>query len=110
VFEAAEADGYFARPPPKSTDGLAMVAIFEAALKAAGREVSLEDQLATACALTASEIARAVSVFGDDFKGEFIVGGGGVRNAAPERRHHGPPAAVVPRLPRPHDGRVGAAG
>jgi anhydro-N-acetylmuramic acid kinase len=69
---------YFTCPSPKSTDGPAMIAIYHAARGAA--ELSLEDQLATACYITADRIDAAVRMLRDPFTGEIILSGGGTKN------------------------------
>jgi anhydro-N-acetylmuramic acid kinase len=75
------ADPYFSRPPPKSTDGPAMIDVFRRAYVAVGRKFPFENLLKTACLLTATTIADAVRQF-DPFPDELIVSGGGVRNRA----------------------------
>jgi anhydro-N-acetylmuramic acid kinase len=82
VFEAFRQHPYFEKLGPKSTDGPEMVRLFEDAVRGHGPHLSLEDQLATAAALTAHMIARSLSLFGGQFKDEMIVSGGGTRNAA----------------------------
>ena len=82
LFEAVSRHAYFARPGPKSTDGPEMVALFGQALHAHAPGLPLADQLATASALTAFQIRRALSLFGGQFGGELIVSGGGIRNRA----------------------------
>jgi anhydro-N-acetylmuramic acid kinase len=77
VADAFLADPYFAQPPPKSTDGPAMITIFERAL--AGRSVTIDDQLATAAYVTAVTVARAIPIR----RGVGIIAsGGGTKNAA----------------------------
>jgi anhydro-N-acetylmuramic acid kinase len=73
---------YFQRNGPKSTDGPEMIRIFEQALRERGSDLAIEDRLATACALTAQLILRSLSAFGDRFRAEMIVSGGGTRNQA----------------------------
>jgi anhydro-N-acetylmuramic acid kinase len=72
---------YFSRPPPKSTDGPAMIDLFRGTLRDVGRNFPFEDLLKTACLLTATTIADAVRTFLDPFPDELIVSGGGVHNA-----------------------------
>ena len=74
-------DLYFAAPPPKSTDGPAMVDVFARAYAAVGRKFPFENLLKTACLLTATTIADAIRRL-DPFPDELIVSGGGARNAA----------------------------
>jgi anhydro-N-acetylmuramic acid kinase len=82
LFDAFRSHPYFERQGPKSTDVPAMNAIFEQALQEKAPSLSREDQLATAAACTAFEIARAASISGGEFRGEMIVSGGGVHNRA----------------------------
>jgi anhydro-N-acetylmuramic acid kinase len=72
------ANDYFTRPPPKSTDGPAMDATYRVARGTL--KLSLEDELATACYITADRIAAAVRVLRDPFTGEVIISGGGTKN------------------------------
>lgn len=120
VVEAALQAGYFSQDPPKSTDGPAMLAIFEKASAGAGR-LSLEDQLATAAELVARSIAAAIRRTADFFifavpspalasrtgggsskagemAFELIASGGGVHNRAIMSRleHHLPGAVLTP--------------
>ena len=76
---------YLAAGPPKSTDGPAMTAAFEAALW--GVSYEMNDLLATAAYVTAATVAAVVTSrpgFGSDFSDRFdlIVSGGGVHNRA----------------------------
>jgi anhydro-N-acetylmuramic acid kinase len=75
-------DPYFARRPPKSTDGPAMIAMFrDAILQEGAAAPALDDLLATACRITARSIAAALAE--QDFHpDELIVSGGGTANAA----------------------------
>jgi anhydro-N-acetylmuramic acid kinase len=72
-------DPYFAAPPPKSTDGPAMLELFAKAYAAVGRKFPFENLLKTACLLTATTIGDAIRRL-DPFPDELIVSGGGVRN------------------------------
>jgi anhydro-N-acetylmuramic acid kinase len=72
---------YFSRPPPKSTDGPAMIDLFRAAQRDVGRNFPFENLLKTACLFTATTIADAIRRFLDPFPEELIVSGGGVHNA-----------------------------
>ena len=74
------ADPYFAAPAPKSTDGPGMVDVFAKVLATAGKMFPIEDQLASACRLTAMTIADAIRAL-DPFPDELIVSGGGTRNS-----------------------------
>ena len=79
VLRRALDDEYFRRPPPKSTDGPAMIGLFDSARRA-GANATPEDLLMTACALTAQSVADAMRRFLDPFPDELIVSGGGVNN------------------------------
>ena len=70
-------DPYFAAPPPKSTDGPAMIALFERCLGPRGHDQPLHDLLATAVELTARSIALALPK-----ADEVFATGGGVHNRA----------------------------
>lgn len=80
LLQTALSAPYFTKPPPKSTDGPAMVEVFRNAYAATGRTLPLETLLKTACLLTATTIADAVRRF-DPFPDELIVSGGGALNA-----------------------------
>jgi len=71
---------YFAKPPPKSTDGLAMVRLFSDAQAAAHEPHSLENLLHTACAITADSIAQSIRRFLQPVPDEIIASGGGTLN------------------------------
>jgi anhydro-N-acetylmuramic acid kinase len=73
---------YFARKPPKSTDGPEMIALFEQAIDQAHVRdaLSLNDALATAASVVAFSIYRSIrSIPPAD---EIIASGGGTENAA----------------------------
>jgi anhydro-N-acetylmuramic acid kinase len=57
-----------------------MIRAFDNAVAAAGATPGVEDLLATACYITAQEIHRSLSYFGETFSGELVVSGGGTRN------------------------------
>ncbi len=80
LLEELLADPYFAQPPPKSTGrerfGIAYADKLLARVKKAGG--SDNDAIATATALTAETIARAVTSHAD----EIVVSGGGAKNPA----------------------------
>lgn len=80
VVEAFLSDDYFSRPPPKSTDTPAMIFIWEKAGTPVG-EMTLQDQLATACRITADSVARAVRDHLPQGQAELILSGGGGNNA-----------------------------
>ncbi len=79
------ADGYFAEPPPKSTGrerfGLEFAArLIELVRQAGGSD---DDAVATATALTAESVARAVERWTPAGAGdELVISGGGARNPA----------------------------
>ena len=73
-------EGYFLKRPAKSTDGPAMIEMFEKAVKKSGREHSLEDLLGTACLLTAVSIGCGIRDFVEGKVDELIVSGGGTCN------------------------------
>jgi anhydro-N-acetylmuramic acid kinase len=72
---------WFARRPPKSTDGPAMIRIFRNAVDQSPVTISDDELLATAAFVTGRSITNALR----DFAGpvdQLIVAGGGVANAA----------------------------
>jgi anhydro-N-acetylmuramic acid kinase len=71
---------YFARRPPKSTDGPTMLSLFHQTVGDLGGRSRLPDLLATACLLTAAAIGRAVRQFLPEFPDEVFVSGGGTNN------------------------------
>jgi anhydro-N-acetylmuramic acid kinase len=71
---------YFCKPPPKSTDGPAMVALFHQMVGDLGGRSRLPDLLATACLLTAAAIGRSGRRFVPEFPDDIFVSGGGTRN------------------------------
>jgi anhydro-N-acetylmuramic acid kinase len=75
------AGSYFAQPPPKSTDGPAMVKLFTDCHNELGRRYAPESLLRTACLVTADTILQALRQFLSPFPDEVIVSGGGVKNA-----------------------------
>jgi len=80
LLKAALTHPYFERSGPKSTDGPQMIEIFRKAQQEIVRPLAIEDQLATACELTALLIVRSLSTFGTPFSGDLMVAGGGTRN------------------------------
>lgn len=73
---------YSRRPPPKSTDGPAMIEVFERAMATSNVRLEsdrLPDLLATACEWTARSIALEVNRIALP-DAELIVAGGGVNN------------------------------
>jgi anhydro-N-acetylmuramic acid kinase len=69
---------YFHRDPPKSTDGPEMLAVWNAILRL--RALRGNDQLATACLITARAVAMAIRHQLPQPADEIVVAGGGVRN------------------------------
>jgi anhydro-N-acetylmuramic acid kinase len=83
VLDRALANDWFAQPPPKSTDGPAMIELFQQAI-GEGTAVpahSVNDLLRTACELSARTIANAIRHFCPSMPEELIVSGGGIHNA-----------------------------
>jgi anhydro-N-acetylmuramic acid kinase len=74
------ANPYFSQPPPKSTDGPAMIKIFIDSLADLGRRYPPEYLLRTACLITADTILQAIRQYLSPFPDELIVSGGGVHN------------------------------
>lgn len=72
---------YFSRPPPKSTDGPAMIELFQNAQRTLAKHFPFENLVKTACLLTATTIADAVRRHLGPLPDEMIVSGGGVHNA-----------------------------
>jgi anhydro-N-acetylmuramic acid kinase len=81
VKDQSLVDPYFTSPPPKSTDGPAMVQIFQ---KALGKSrPTINDLLATAAYLTGATIGAAVtSQVPANHPIEVIASGGGIHNKA----------------------------
>lgn len=72
---------YFSAPPPKSTDGPQMIAIFQEALQ--GAQYGMNDLLATASHLTAAAIANAIAAYTEGSGAiELLASGGGIHNNA----------------------------
>ncbi|MDP9174890.1 MAG: anhydro-N-acetylmuramic acid kinase [Planctomycetota bacterium] len=71
---------YFAKAPPKSTDGPAMVKLFTDVQAQLGRRYPLEYLLRTSCLIAADTIVQAMRQFLNPFPDEIIVSGGGTRN------------------------------
>lgn len=79
LLRACMANAYFDRPPPRTTDGPAMMAIFEQATAECGVDLALPDLLATACEWTARTIVREVNRWASS-QAELVVAGGGSAN------------------------------
>src|SRR5206468_2216975 len=75
VVEAVLGDAYFSKAPPKSTDGPAMISLFDRAAGAHASDASFNDRLATACVITARAVARSAPR-----AEEVFASGGGVYN------------------------------
>ena len=71
---------YFAQPPPKSTDGPAMIKLFADAQAEMGRRYPLEYLLRSACVIAAETILQSMRKFLKPFPDEIIVSGGGTKN------------------------------
>jgi anhydro-N-acetylmuramic acid kinase len=78
------ADPYFEQPPPKSTGrerfGIEYADKLLARVRKAGG--SDNDAVATATALTAETIGRAIARWGRDDSSEIVISGGGAKNPA----------------------------
>ena len=86
VVGACLGDPYFGKPPPKSTDGPAMISIFERAWKSMAPQATLPDLLASSTQITAWTILKAMMLMpAFQFKvhpRKFIGAGGGFSNRA----------------------------
>src|SRR3989442_8063075 len=84
LLEELLADPYFSQPPPKSTGrerfGIEYADKLRARVKQAGG--SDNDAIATATALTAESIGRAIARWGKDDSAEVVISGGGAKNPA----------------------------
>jgi anhydro-N-acetylmuramic acid kinase len=83
IVEAAIKTPYFNEPPPKSTDGPAMIAAFDSACAIANKSsppIRLETALASACVFTAATIANSIRTHLSQAPDELIVSGGGSHN------------------------------
>jgi anhydro-N-acetylmuramic acid kinase len=80
LVQSVLAASYFAKAPPKSTDGPAMIKLFTDALEQIGRKYPLENLLRSACLICADTILQAMRQFLDPLPDEVIVSGGGTRN------------------------------
>lgn len=80
LLDAVSRHPYFQLTGPKSTDGPEMIRIFGDAVRAMGQQLRVEDLLATACAVAASQIARAVTLPVGPAVGEVFASGGGTKN------------------------------
>jgi anhydro-N-acetylmuramic acid kinase len=87
IVDAAGRHAYFTKRWPKSTDGPEMIRIYAEARRVVPGRITLEDELATACCIAATQIARAIEscareCIATTFAGELIASGGGVHNPA----------------------------
>jgi anhydro-N-acetylmuramic acid kinase len=80
ILAAVLSADYFAKGPPKSTDGPAMIRLFEHARVEIRGKSSLEDLLHMACLITAESILDAMRKFLRPLPDEIIVSGGGTSN------------------------------
>ncbi|HYX82528.1 MAG TPA: anhydro-N-acetylmuramic acid kinase [Gemmatimonadales bacterium] len=84
LLDALLANPYFSQPPPKSTGrerfGVDYAEQLLAGVKRAGG--SDNDAVATATALTAETIGRAIAQWGTEDKAEVVISGGGAKNPA----------------------------
>lgn len=84
LLEELLADPYFDQPPPKSTGrerfGITYADQLLARVKKGGG--SDNDAVATATALTAESIGRAIARWGKDESSEIVISGGGAKNPA----------------------------
>ncbi len=72
---------YFSQPPPKSTDGPAMLKLFTNCLTDLGRRYPPDYLLRTACLITADTILQSLRQFLSPFPDELILSGGGSKNS-----------------------------
>jgi anhydro-N-acetylmuramic acid kinase len=79
-------DPFFHQSPPRSTDGPAMVTLFQQLVRSIAPALSIEDQLATAARIVATSVRQAVDRFlPASAIDQVVVAGGGVFNAAIDR-------------------------
>jgi anhydro-N-acetylmuramic acid kinase len=83
IARAFVADGFFSKPPPKSTDGPQMIHIFERAMGHLADHPP-EDLLATASMLVGATLRLGIGQFDPAHKVQksLIISGGGTKNAA----------------------------
>lgn len=81
LFGRVMASPFFKREAPKSTDGPEMIAIFENERMQVAPDVSLADLLSTANTIVATAIVSAAEDSGECEEKEYIIAGGGTRNA-----------------------------
>ncbi len=80
VVKHVLASPFFSQSPPRSTDGPAMIKLFNDAVALTGRRFPLDYLLRTACLISADAILEAMRAFLKPFPDEIIVSGGGTKN------------------------------
>ena len=81
LVQAVLADPYFTAPPPKSTDGPAMLAIFQRErLRLKLTDAPLPDLLASACEITAGALVGAIHTLAGSQAVDCVFAGGGTLN------------------------------
>jgi anhydro-N-acetylmuramic acid kinase len=96
VVSAVLAAEYFAQSPPKSTDGPAMIKLFDDAVAKARQKPLLDDLLSTACTITAEVVLNSIRLFLERPPDEIIVSGGGTKNRVIMDHLRNGDAAVFP--------------
>jgi anhydro-N-acetylmuramic acid kinase len=81
ILDAVVLADYFQKEPPKSTDGPAMIRLFENARLGIRGKFAPEDLLHTACLITAETILGSITKFLRPGPDEIVVSGGGTANA-----------------------------
>lgn len=76
------ANPWFSQNPPRSTDGPAMIALWQRSVRALRPQPRLDDLLSSACLATASAIGESIERYLPARPDEVIASGGGTRNAA----------------------------
>jgi anhydro-N-acetylmuramic acid kinase len=81
LVQAVLADPYFTSPPPKSTDGPAMLAIFQRErMRLKLMDAPLPDLLASACQITAGALVGAIGALTELDAVDCVFAGGGTLN------------------------------
>jgi len=113
LVSAVLAQPYFQQQPPKSTDGPAMVAAFEAEMQRLSlMQAPLADLLASAADITAGALLSVVKWVAEAAGAEWVVAGGGVKNAAIRaalQRRLGQEVSTTESLGMPAQAREAAA-
>ncbi|HHM04716.1 MAG TPA: anhydro-N-acetylmuramic acid kinase [Gammaproteobacteria bacterium] len=96
LLQGLLADGYFSRPPPKSSGREYFhLGWLERAVAATGRAIAPQDVQATLCELTAVSVARAVKKYLPGARRLLVCGGGAHNRALMNRlRRHLPGCTV----------------